>query len=1045
MLLRRAAGIKPALTGGGGMMIVTANTRTRLTRGISATAMAAALAIAQPAAAQSDISTLQGHVDGATAGAQVVATDRNTGQRFTAQVDAGGNYRILGVRPSTYSVVVNGYSAVETTVLVGETATVDFAAQTGDIVVTGNRSIREVRTQSVSTSITPAQIENLPQNQRNFLSFAALAPGVSVTRGGNAQVQAGATASSNVNVLLDGMSLKNSINHGGIFGQNFGLGNPFPQSAIQEYRVETQNFGAETGQVGSALITAITKTGGDKFHGSAFIEFQPRSFIEQPYFDKRAGVVKPKYDRKQFGGEIGGPIIPGKLSFYFAGEGTTESLPGATGFTKDVPASVSSLVNTSHSFNFKQGLYFGKLTWFADEADTVNLEAFIRRENNLSDIDTNAAPTHGRTILTHEDRYQFNWRHSDGDLLNFLNLLYDKSTQSTPSVGSGPEYVIDNSYDPSLSPTCPADDASCSFGQADFSGRALLGAHFYFQGDTQKTYTIKDDLTLAKGEHTIKAGLQISLLDLSRTVSDHFNGSYYYFNPGPGGTFDPATSIPYGAQINIEPTPKLQAQDTQFGFYAQDEWKPDDHWTFNLGLRYDLETNANNNDYVTPTTIATALRNYAGWKAAGINPADYISTGHNRKPEYGAIQPRLGFAYDVHGDRDLVIFGGAGRYFDRSLFIEGVIEQLTNSNHIVNYNFNGACAAADAPAYCRDPGALRTLLAGQNYSGGSVFVLNNKTRLPFSDQFDIGIRKKFGSIQTSLTFSHVRSHNIFQFTRANYYENGWYTRRVTRTPIIKDDNGNYVSGGVVTGCSDGGNAWIQDNIPGSLTNTDGTAVPTSICAAQNGQLPGFSGKLDIGRSDGKATYNAIYLSIDKPFTNLSTWGFTTALTLQLARTNDAQELNGDEFYNGTSQNVYDEDFVNGVEKWRLVTTGNYRAPFGIELSGTLNLSSGPSFGHFDFSNPPDGACCYANMGGVYYPKKFIGYKRLDLRIAKSFKMPFNREHELTVDFQAFNVFNWLNRNYSSWGSGSGSPPPFTEDSQIGQDARSFQAGVKYRF
>ena len=82
--------------------------------------------------------------------------------------------------------------------------------------------------------------------------------------------------------------------------------------------------------------------------------------------------------------------------------------------------------------------------------------------------------------------------------------------------------------------------------------------------------------------------------------------------------------------------------------------------------------------------------------------------------------------------------------------------------------------------------------------------------------------------------------------------------------------------------------------------------------------------------------------------------------------------------------------------------------------------AGPAFGSVIFDNAPDGACCKANFGGVYFPKPFIAYKRLDLRIAKTFKMPFDKKQELTFDFQAFNVFNWLNRTYSAWGAGSGS-------------------------
>ena len=132
------------------------------------------------------------------------------------------------------------------------------------------------------------------------------------------------------------------------------------------------------------------------------------------------------------------------MSFYVGGEGTIESLPGAVGkLNGQFPANVTSqITGVPHSFDFKQGLYFGKLTWFATNADTINAQAFIRRENNLSDIDANAAPTHGRTILTHQDRYQLSWRHSAGEFLNQLNVAYDRGEQSTPSVGTGPEYVI---------------------------------------------------------------------------------------------------------------------------------------------------------------------------------------------------------------------------------------------------------------------------------------------------------------------------------------------------------------------------------------------------------------------------------------------------------------------------------------------------------------------------------------------------------------------------------------------------------------------------
>jgi hypothetical protein len=305
-------------------------------------------------------------------------------------------------------------------------------------------------------------------------------------------------------------------------------------------------------------------------------------------------------------------------------------------------------------------------------------------------------------------------------------------------------------------------------------------------------------------------------------------------------------------------------------------------------------------------------------------------------------------------------------------------------------------------------------------------------KTPFSDQFDIGVRKRFGQIQTSLTFSHIRSHNISMFARANFFENGWYTRFVTR-----DANGN------VTGCTNGGDAWIQDVIPGGLTNQDGTPVPTSICAAQNGLLAGFTGKLNRMRNNGKANYNAIYITAEKPFTDASTWGFTTALTLQRARSNVAQELNSDEFYNGVSLDDYGWNNVNGVPKWNWVTSATWRAPYNVVLSGILTVNSGPAFGNIIFGNNPDGSCCYANLGGPLWPKKDIAYKRLDLRASKAFKLPWG--HELSADFEVFNVFNWLNRTYPSWDAGGGANPPRTWDDQVSNDARAFQAGLRYKF
>ncbi len=276
--------------------------RRRMASGISTVAVAASLAFATPAMAQVT-SGIQGHVTGAAAGSTVTFTDLNTGHTDTAKTDSNGNYLIVGLPPSTYS-VKSGSTSQNVVVPLGQTVTVDLtpaaAAATGAagsaIVIVGART-KDVKTPATTTSVSQFQIANLPNGDRNFLNFAALAPGVTVsppTLGGKArQVQAGAINSDNTNTIIDGLSIKNLVNHGGTLGQNYSSGNPFPASAVDQFNVQTQNFAAEYGDAASAVISTVTKTGGNQFHGEIFGEWQPKGFISENYFDRPGKTNNP--------------------------------------------------------------------------------------------------------------------------------------------------------------------------------------------------------------------------------------------------------------------------------------------------------------------------------------------------------------------------------------------------------------------------------------------------------------------------------------------------------------------------------------------------------------------------------------------------------------------------------------------------------------------------------------------------------------------------------------------------------------------------------
>jgi outer membrane receptor for ferrienterochelin and colicin len=1032
--------------------VSTISNKRQLASGISVIAVAASLSFASPAAAQTT-SSIQGHVAGAAPGTQVIATDTNTGQRLVGTVDGSGNYYIVGLAPSTYR-VQSGQNAQTVVVPLGQAVTVDLAAaaaSNAEIVVVGARS-KDVKTPAVTTNVSRFQIENLPNGDRNFLNFAALAPGVTVSPpqlGGKArQVQAGAINSDNTNTYIDGLSIKNLVNHGGTLGQNLSSGNPFPASAVDQFNVETQNFAAEFSDAASAVISTITKTGGNSFHGEIFGEWQPKAFISENY-DDRPGHLnnptapyrpKPDFSTKYYGGDLGGPIIKDKLTFFFDFEGTNKTFgsndvnvyPGVDLTTLSAPAQAyaqgaKSQFNGSFPATFNEKLYFGKLTYFATPNDTINVSAFIRHESNLQingGITTTDASTRNRN---NEDRYEAWWTHRGSGWVNELIVARDAAANGAIPNTPGSSYVVTFTQ-----PQPGAPPAGCTaVGGSNpptftcpNTGNAQvlqLGGTNFTQDDHQYQTLIKDNLTITSGSHTFKFGGTVNFTKLQRLEDNNGSGTYFFDAANFTGV---GSSTPYAATINTAAVQPVTAKNTQVGLYAQDSWRPNEHWLVNYGLRWDYESNATNEKFITPPDVAAALLAYPGWKAAGINPNDYISTGNNRKPFLGEFQPRLGVSYDVRGDRDLVFFGGAGRYYDRSLFIDSALETIKDYyESVVTLR---TCTVAPGPGCIpvlpTDPNALRALGAMQ---GGEVHLLNNKTKIPYSDEVDIGVRKRFGQVNTSLTLSYIKSHNIYQEIVGNRFPDGTYGGDSEEIFVF---NGIPYARGIFFG---------------------GSAIFNPLAALSPQHQPFF-----IGNSDGKATYAAIYLTADKPYTDVSGWGFSTALTISSARSNDTRDTNqiGDPFmFDAPTIGAQGWGPVIGMERWRFVGTGTVRIPFGIKLSTVVTLSSGPSYGGVLCNVPlsTGGTDCYTTNFGIYRPSG-IGYKNVDINVSKTFKMPWRGNEELTVYFQALNAFDFVNRNYSMWTGGfqaiGGPGPSFQHDpGSVASQGRNFKVGARFTF
>ena len=964
-------------------------TKFRLILGASIFALTATLGGTAFAA---DTSTIQGHVASAQAGAVVTAVDVNTGARTSGTVRADGSYVIVGLRPGNYKITV-GSASEDITLAVGETTTLDLDAAavaaapeaTTTVTVRGRR--KEVRTSEVATSVSQTQINSLPQNGRNFLNFAALAPGVAVSPDAeNKQFRAGATSANQVNVFIDGQSQKNQVLQGGTMGQDSSRGNPFPQLAIQEFKVSTQNFKAEYEQAGTAIISAVTKTGGNDFHGSAFVTYQSKDMIGQPYYQRSQ--PKGEYENTEYGLDIGGPIIKDVLHFYAAYEHRQDKRPTDAilmpSASADIPAALATALQAENGVfpkDFTEDLYFGKLTWTPNDANTIDFAVQDREEDDLRSDGTTSAHSRWNTQNQYVRQGSISWKYREENILNEMALEYQSYHWRQSQLSNDPGIIlVDN--------------------DTSYSALAKLGGLSYSQEKAQENTTFRNNMTFTglewHGQHVVKAGVKLALYNYIATEADHFIPEFQYV----------ANDYTYGGSNNVpvrvivsDGDPELAGKNTQWGLFIQDDWTVNNHLTLNLGLRWDYETNMLNNKFVTDPEVAAAIRGLTGFKAAGFDPEDYISNGHNRDSFTGAFAPRLGFSYDLNGDRDIVFFGGYGRYYDRTIYDNAQLETRRTKLHKVTLDVAApGTQLSDEeakhtiiwdPAFMTDYDALiaKAKATGQK---GEIFAINNETKVPYSDQFNIGVRKQFGSIATSLTLADIQSKDMFSYVLGNRLDNG-------------------------TWCVYG---------------------PEYACQPWGNGLPGY-GNFIISTNDQEARYQAIYLTVDKPYTRSSHYGYSGTLTL----TNAEATGHNDRFIFDFAM-PHDSGWhgAEGVDKWRFVGTGIVDGPWDTQLSAFVTLASGSPFDYIDTTGPATRII----PGGIY-PKDDIAYQNVDLRVSKDFELPSGQT--ITLEGQIYNVFDSVNRTYAGWGGGlnDGDGASGAGENNTTGSARSYQVGLRYKW
>lgn len=307
---------------------------------------------ASPALAQvTGVATLQGVVtdntDAIVAGAEVAATNIETGVALKTTTNDAGFYRLPGLNPGRYTVEVKagGFAPTrvnEVRLEVGQTARLDVGLKVGGVTetveVTAQGTLLNTETTDVGQVIDGKRIVEMPLNGRNYLQLAQLTAGVLPAGNSRTSDEGGFLAfgqhTYQNNVLLDGAD-NSSRASGGPLGFEAQAVKP-PVDAVAEFKVLTNNTSAEFGYGTGAKVIVTTKGGTNEFHGSAYEFLRNDALDATNFFANRSGARKPVFRQNQFGGTIGGPVIKNKAFFFFSYQGTRRSV-GQT-FISTVPS-----------------------------------------------------------------------------------------------------------------------------------------------------------------------------------------------------------------------------------------------------------------------------------------------------------------------------------------------------------------------------------------------------------------------------------------------------------------------------------------------------------------------------------------------------------------------------------------------------------------------------------------------------------------------------------------------------------------------------------
>ncbi|WP_227006184.1 TonB-dependent receptor [Rufibacter latericius] len=617
------------------------------------------------------------------AGATIVAVHTPSNTQYAASADANGRYNLQNMRvggPYTLTSTYVGYQDQKREnvfLSLGQNLKVDFnlsqsAVGLSEVQVVSDRGavINADRT-GASTSVSREQIQNLPTLNRGLSDFTRLTPQASSSGGGTSL--GGANNRYN-NITIDG-AVNNDVfglASNGAPGGQAGT-QPISLDAIDQIQIVLAPYDVKFGNFTGGGINAVTRSGTNNLEGSIYGFGRNQSTVGN---DPTTEIKTADFKDYQTGFRIGGPVIKDKLFFFLNGEITRRSEPLINGL-----GTAGSRVPTDsvqQMYNFLQTQYGYNAGTFGNiDRKTESNKLFARLDWNIT------------------DRHQLTLRH------NFVDAFDDNITRSLSAFRFGNNAYVFNSVTNSTVAELRSrfsENLSNSLivGYSRIrDNRDVLGQLFpqvrinYSNGGTgtvdagterssiyneldQDIFEFTDNLTIFSGRHTFTVGTHNEFFHFRNLFIN--NAAGYYQFPSFKRFFDQGLptrlQATYSADTN-NPQPSAEFDAMQLGFYAQDEFSITDNFRLTAGIRLDI-----------PVMPDTPLRNEK--VETTFANTQYSDLRTDQTPSGQLLwAPRVGFNWDVFGDKTFQLRGGTGIFTGRVPFV-WLSNQFTNNGITFN-------------------------------------------------------------------------------------------------------------------------------------------------------------------------------------------------------------------------------------------------------------------------------------------------------------------------------------------------------------------------